>query len=282
MCYGRNVRRLWLLPVLLVSRGVSLPIHAQQADSPTDVVREVVEQSEEISSASANARLKIWRRRDLENLLLTLEPQKPARDVYFYELQSPLGTVSEAPSVWVVAVARFGPDVYKLYRFPGSAGADASSQEFNRFTSQLALLVPKEKAPGLARLFLESCVERDGQETVLNDEMELRLAVQNYYVAAYGDLWRGLDAYSRWWQAFQVREPDLASTVAGSANGGYRVVLNTLVAVAGKHPRVRKWELEISPEGQIRVSTLLLIFPDQPRWLFYDLDPWSPFPSPAR
>ena len=269
----RGFQRLWLVPVLLLSHGLSLVIHAQQEDSLADPVRQLVEQSVvEAGSVSGTLRLNIRRRADLESLLSTLQPQKSARDVYFYEIQSPPGTVSETPLVWVVAVVGYEPDLYRLYSFLGSEGPDAASQEFNRFTSRLALLVPGKEATDLARLFLKTCVEGDGQEAVLDNETELRLSVQNYYFAAYGDLWRALDAYSRWWQAFQVRSPDLAPTAARDTNGRYRVVLNTLVTLPGKHPQVRKWELEVSDGGGIRVLTMQLVFPDQPRWLSYDLD----------
>jgi len=275
----RNLQLLWFLPIFLFSPGLSAPIRAQQADSLTEVVREVAERSvEKARPGSGNERLNIRRRQDLEDLLSTLEPKKSARDVYFYEIQSPPGTVSEAPLAWVVAVGRFTPDVYKVYSFLGAAGPNAPSQEFNRFTSQLALSMPEEKAISLARLFLKSCIEGDGQEIVLNNEVELRLAVQNYYLAAYGDLWRALDAYSRWWQGLQARALALAPTVVGK-NGRYRVVLHRLVTVVGKHPQVQEWEFEISREGEVRVLAIRLIFPDQPRWLFYDLDVWSPIPS---
>lgn len=275
MSSARSLQRLWLLPVLLVLHSLRLPIHAQRADSLADPVRDLVQRSVvEASSASGNAQLNIRRRTDLESLLSTLQQQKSARDVYFYEIQSPAGTVSETPADWVVAVVGSQPDVYRLYSFLGSAGPDAASQEFNRFTSRLALSVPEKEAMDLARLFLRSCVEGDHQETVVNNEIELRLSIQNYYSTAYGDIWRALDAYSRWWQAFQVRELDLAPTATRDSNGRYRVVLNTLVTLPGMHPQVRKWDLEVSDGGEIRTSTIQLIFPDQPRWLSYDLDTW--------
>jgi hypothetical protein len=261
-----------LLAAFLAAHGLSLPIHAQRGDSLADPVRALVEQSVvKASSVSGNARLNIRRRQDLESLLLTLQQQKSPRDVYFYEIQSPPGIVSETPWVWVVAVVGSEPDEYRLYNFLGSAEPGTASQEFNRFTSRLALLVPERGATGLARLFL-TCVEGDRQEAVVDNETELRLAVQNYYFAAYGDLWRALDAYSRWWQAFQVREPSLAPTAARDTNGRYHVILNTLVTLPGKHPQVRKWELEVSGGGEIRTLRMQLIFPDQPRWLSYDLD----------
>lgn len=277
MATWRSFQRLWLLPVFLVSHGPSFAIHAQRADSLADPVRQLVEQTVvEASSASGNARLNIRRRADLESLLSTLQRQKSIRDVYFYEIQSPPGTVSEAPADWVVAVVGSESDVFRLYSFLGSAVPDAASQEFNRFTSRLALSVPEKEAMDLARLFLRTCVEGDRQETVVDTETGLRLAVQNYYLAAYGDLWRALDAYSRWWQAFRVPASDLAPVAVRDMNGRYRVVLNTLVTLPGMHPQVRKWELEVSGGGEIRTLAIQLMFPDQPRWLSYDLDTWNP------
>jgi hypothetical protein len=275
----RTLPLLSFLPIFLFGPCLSAPIRAQQADSLTDMVREVSQRSvEKARSGSSNERLNIRRREDLGELFSTLEAKKSGKDVYFYEIQSPPGMVSESSLVWVVAVTRFTQDVYKLYDFLGSNGPNAPSQEFNRFTSQLALSIPEEKATSLARLFLASCVDGDAREMVLDDDIELRLAVQNYYWATYGDLWRSLDAYSRWWQSFQAHAPALAPAVAIDKNGRYRVVLSRLLTFVGKHPEVQEWELEISRDGEIRVLAMQLLSPDQPSWLFYDLDSWPAFP----
>lgn len=275
----RTFELLLLLSVFLVRPGLSSPVQAQKTDPLTDVVREVAERSVENSHAgSSEEPLNVRRRKDLEELLLSLESKKSVKDVHFYEIQSPPGTVSESSLVWIAAVARFAQKPYNLYSFLGSAGPNAPSQEFNRFTSQLALSIPEDKATSLARLFLASCIDGDADEVVLDGDMQLRLAVQNYYLAAYGDLWRALDAYSRWWQSFQAHAPDLAPTVAIEGNGRYRVVLNRMLTFAGKHPQIQRWELEISPEAGIRVLAMHLLFPDRPSWLFYDLDAWPAFP----
>jgi hypothetical protein len=269
----RNLRLRWFLLIFLFSSNLSAPIQAQRADSLTDMVRDVAEQTIRNSrSGSSDERLNIQRRPDLDELVLALEAKKPVKDVYFYEAQSPPGMVSESSLAWVVAVARFTPDVYKFYSFLGSTGPDALLQEFNRFTTQLALSIPEEKATSLARLFLESCVEGDAKEIVLDEEMELRLAVQNYYFATYGDIWRALDGYSRWWRGFEAHSAAIAPTVAIDSNGRYRVVLNRLLTFIAKHPQVQQWELEISRRGEIRVLATRLIFPDQPSWVFYDLN----------
>jgi hypothetical protein len=283
MSTRQSLQLFWFLPILLFSPGLSAPIQAQRANSLTDdQVREAAERTvkKARSGSTSNERLSIRRRRDLEELLLTLEAKKPVKDVYFYELVAPPGTVSEASSVWVVAVARSTGEVYKLYSFEGSAGPNAPSEEFNQLTSQLALSIPEEKAASLARLFLGSCVEGDSEEIMLDEGMELRLAVQNYYFARYGDIWRALDAYSQWWQGSRASAPALAPTIGIDKNGRYRVVLKRLLTFAGKHPQVQEWDLEISREGKIRVLAMKLIFPDQPGWLFYDLP--SPFPSLTR
>lgn len=280
MSTRRNLQLLWFLPILLFSPGLSAPIQAQRANSLTDdQVREVAERTvkKASSGSTSNERLSIRRRQDLEELLLTLEAKKPVNDVYFYELRAPPGTVSEASSVWVVAVARSTREAYKLYSFEGSAGPNAPSEEFNRFISQLALSIPEEKATSLARLFLGSCLEGDAEEIVLDESMELRLAVQNYYFASYGDIWRALDAYAQWWQGSRANALAIAPTIGIDKNGRYRVVLNRLLTFVEKHPQVQEWELEISREGKIRVLAMRLIFPDQQSWLFYDLP--LPFPS---
>lgn len=278
----RGTQLLSFLPIFLFCSGLSAPLRAQRADSLAEMVRDVSELSvEKPAPGLSNEQLTIRRRQDLGELFSTLPEKKSAEDVYFYEVQSPPGRVSESSWAWVVAVARFPQDVYKVYSFLGSTEPKASSQEFNRFTSQLALSISEERAIGLSRLFLESCVDGDAKETVLDDETELRLAVQNYYWAAYGDLGRALDAYSRWWQGFQVHAPDLAPTVTTDKNGRYHVVLNRLLTFAGRHPLVQQWELEISREGEIRVLAMQPLFPDQQSWLFYDLDSSPDFSSGA-
>jgi hypothetical protein len=271
----RNACLPWSACLLLFFTGSRARIEARRVESlRDDQVRELVELT--VKKIPSGETLNIRRRQDLEEILLTLEANKTSNDVYFYEIHSPPGTISEAPSVWVVAVARSSEGVYKLYSFDGSAGADAPSQEFNRFTSQLTLSIPEKRAIGLARLFLASYLEGDAEETVLNDAMELRLAVQDYYLTTYGDVWRALDADSRWWQGFRPNALAVAPTIRRDDNGRYRVILEKLLTFVGKHPQVQEWQLEISREGKIRVVSMQLIFPDSPSWLFYDR------PSPLR
>jgi hypothetical protein len=280
MSIRRTLQSLLLLSIFfLFSPFFSSSIQAQRGDPLTDVVRDVAERSVEKTHPSSSSQpLNIRRRQDLENLLLALAGKKSVSDVYFYEIQSPPGTVSESSLVWVAAVARFAQHEYNLYSFLGSAGPTAPSREFNRLTSHLGLSIPEEKAVALARLFLGSCVDGDAKEIVLDDDTELRLAVQNYYLATYGDIWRALDGYSRWWQSFQTHAPDLAPTVAIDKDGRYRVVLNRMLTFAGKHPQVQRWELDVSREGQIRVVAMQLLFPDRPSLVFYDVDAWPAFP----
>ena len=281
MSIGRTLQSLLFLSIFfLFSPFLSSSIHAQREDPLTDVVREVAERSvEKTHPSSSTQRLNIRRRQDLENLLWALAGKKSVNEVYFYEIQSPPGTVSESSLVWVAAVAGFAQHEYNLYSFLGSAGPTAPSREFNRLTSHLALSIPEEKAVTLARLFLGSCVDGEAKEVVLDDDTELRLAVQNYYLATYGDIWRALDTYSRWWQSFQTHAPDLAPTVAVDKDGWrYRVVLNRMLTFPGKHPQVQRWELDVSREGQIRVMAMQLLFPDRPSLVFYDVDAWPAFP----
>lgn len=188
----------------------------------------------------------------------------------FYEIHSPPQTISEASFAWIVAVARSVLGAYKLYSFEASAGPNGPSEEFNRFTSELSLSIPKEKAISLARLFLGSCLEGDAQEMVIDDAMELRLAIQDYYFATYGDLWRALDEDPRRWQGFGPNASAVAPTMRRDGNGRYRVVIERLLTFVGKHSQVQKWQLEVSPDGRIRVLSMQLVSPELPSRLFYD------------
>lgn len=270
---------------------MSAPVRAQQVDPLAEMVREVAEGSVagarlgagDVSNGgrldTSHEWLTIRRRDDLERLI---EVEKPAREVRFYEVQSAPGTISEGSLTWVVAAVRSRQGAYTLYSFLGPEGPDAPSKEFNRFTSDLGLSIRQDKAESLARLFLGSCVEGDAKEVVLDDDTEVRLAVQDYYMAAYGDLWRALDAYSRWWRGFNADSPDLAPVVGADKDGRYRVVLTRLLTFTGKQPQVQKWELQISRTGDIQVSTMHLISPTQPSLMFYDLDTWKPTPPLER
>jgi hypothetical protein len=255
--------------LLLFFMGCAASAEARRADSLADSqIREVVERT--VKSIPSGAKLDMERREDLEEIVSTLEENQSSQHVYFYEMHSPPQTASEASSVWVVAVAHPAEGVYKLYSFDDFAGPDAPSLEFNRFTSDLALSISEKNAITLARLFLAACLEGDAEEMVLNDATELRLAVQDYYFAAYGDLWKALDQDSRWWQGFEPNADAVAPTMRRDGDGHYGVVIERLLIPAGKHPQVQQWHLEVSREGTIGVRSMQLVFPEGPSWLFYD------------
>jgi hypothetical protein len=53
-------------------------------------------------------------------------------------------------------------------------------------------------------------------------------------------------------------------------DGRYRVTLSRVVTTEGVHPQVQQWQLEISPAGNVQVTSMRTIFPKAPRWMFYD------------
>ncbi len=265
----RTLPLLGVLLTLLLFLGFSAPIQAQRADyRADDPAREAAERAwRKAGSGFSNEPLKTRRREDLEELLLAME-KNPARNVYFYEMQSLPRTAFDAYSTWVVAVSRSTREVYELCGFEASEVSNGSSQEFNRLISQLALSIPKEKATSFARLFLGCCVGEELGEIVL-DEEGLRHAVERYYFKTYGGVWRALEAYTQWWECFQINAPDLAPTIRFE-NGRYRVVLKRVLTMVGRHPQLQEWDLQISRDGNVRVLAMQPILPKRPRWLFYD------------
>jgi hypothetical protein len=266
----RSLLLLGVLPTLLLFLGAWAPARAQRAaylsdDPPREAAERAVRQA---NSGAGNEPLKTRRREDLEELLLTIEDGRAVQNLYFYEMQSPPRTAFDAYSVWVVAVAPSTQEVYELYGFEASIGFSGSLLEFNRLIAQLSLSIPKEKATSLATFFLGSCAGGKPTEIVL-DEESLRHAVQRYYFETYGAVRRALNAYVQWWQDSQASAADLAPTVRFE-NGRHRVVLKRIHMVAGRHPQLQEWDLEISRDGNVRVLAMQPIFPKQSRWLFLD------------
>jgi hypothetical protein len=255
--------------VLLLFCGVSMRVRAQRTDTATDAQ---VERAAELAAKtmdSGEEPLNIDRRRDLETLLSSNE-KKPAKNVYFYEMQRPAQTVLDGPNARVIAVAPVGQEVYELYDFQKSNVSSNSSQEFNRLMSTLELSISEPSVAGFARLYLGSC-DAGGVGQIIYDEDGLRSAVENYYFASLGsDVWRTLSAYTWWWPGFQKTSSSLQPTVKLNANGFYDISLKELVTPDGKHPELHQWDLEISREGKVRVLATQLIFPPEPRWLFFD------------
>ncbi len=265
----RNRQWLSIIATLLLVAGCSAQVQAQQADRSSDEqVKEATEQALRMAHPGfGNEQLKLRRRQDLEQDLSAIA-EKPVRDVYFYEMQSPPLTAFDDDSIRVIAVTRTTGGVYQLYSFQDSEGFSESSQQFNRLIYQLTLSISNEKATSLARFFLACCVGGEPNEIVL-DEGSLRHAVELHYVQSYGDIWRALGAYWDWWQGFQKNASDLAPTIRFE-NDRYRVGLKRVLMVAGKHPQLQEWELEISRNGNVRVLAIQPIFPKETRWLFYD------------
>jgi hypothetical protein len=265
----RNRQLLSIVVGLLLLAGCSTQMHAQQADQSSDEQsRETIEQAlRMVRPGFGNEPLKIRHRQDLEEDLSSIA-EKPVSGVYFYELQSPPLTAFDDDSIHVIAVTRSTGEGYQLYNFEDSEGFSGMSQQFNRLIYQLKLSIPNERATSLAKFFLACCVGGELNEIVL-DEGSLRHAVERYYLQRYGDIWRALSAYWRWWEGFQKNAPDLAPTVRFE-NDRYRVVLKRVLMVDGKHPQLRDWELEISRNGNVRVLAIQPIFPKDTRWLFYD------------
>lgn len=250
----------------------ALPVRARQRNYLTDLqAREVAEHvMKPTGSVVGNTPSKAQRRKDLENMLLVVDTKAPAEQVYFYD-DEPASMPFGSSPFRVVAVAHSTRDVYRLSGFDVSQGSTESLHEFNRLTSTLQLSVAEERAISLAELFLDSAVPGEPGEIALDDDaVWLRLAVQNHYLAAYGDLWRALDAYAAWWEQFRSTTSELSPLVTLESNDRYRVILKRLVRYAGRQPEVQNWELEISRNGEVRVLSMQLIFPVHPDWLFYD------------
>ncbi len=214
--------------------------------------------------------VKALRRTDLEVRLVSVATKAPVEQVYFYDEAAPQQAF-DPYSFRLVAVARSTREIYRLSGFEAPRGPYQSVQEFNRLTSSLQLSVAKERAINLAELFLDSAVPGAPGEVAQDDDaVGIRLAVQNQYLAAYGDVWRALESYAGWWQQFKAVAPQLAPVVALESNGRYRVTLNRLVRYAGREPEVQNWQLEVTRNGEVRVLAMQTIFPVRQGWLFYD------------
>jgi hypothetical protein len=272
--------------------GFCWPCSAQQGNpqgrlgalSPLSIeqVRDAVLLASPSSELSLDAKLlKVTRRPDLEDLLSNLVHAGGTPSLYLYQLEIPAQASFDGPWTWIVAVAAQRHGAYELYTFQSSAkGID--TREFNRFTSQLSLSLSKYDLANFAAFFLETAIPMRPGEIVL-DQDAMRDAVGRDYFTTYDEVWRSLDAYSHWWQAFGGREkmPESAPRIEVAQNGRYRVTLNRVVATEGTHPRLQQWELEISPEGNVQIRAMRAIFPRAARWIFYD-SPKQPKVAPFR
>lgn len=247
-------------------------VHARQDNAETrEEVKEALSQSQ---SELSHGQISVKPRQDLEQMLSVVQEKGSAKQVYFYEMDSS-GDPLESPRTAIAAVVHSTGAVNQLYSFEGSRQFAAFSDEFNRFGSTLGLTIGDRDVVGFAKLFLESSVAGNPGD-ILTDDVNLRLAVQNCYFNMYRDVWKMLDAYSRWWEQFRVSAAELAPRVGVNRAGDYDLDLHTLLTLDGKHPQVQEIKMTISRSGAVSVRDIRTIFPDQSRWVFYDF----PLPKP--
>ncbi len=247
--------------------SLSPPAQAAQANHNRDnQKREAVRHAIELAQPNANVDgLQMSERDDLDDELSQIAGKTAGR-VSFYSFYD-VDSSSDDGSLWVVVPGDSPLGSDELYSFESSDSVGQSSEKFNRLLSRLALSVPNDKAASVARLFLGCCVRETHGETV-SDEDILRHSVERYYIRIYGDLWRALEAYTQWWQAYQKVAVPLLPTVVVDA-GVRRITLERLILGFGMHPQLQRWEIAVSSDGSVRVLTMDSVFPKQSRWLSY-------------
>lgn len=259
----------WLSPLLWAFLCFSqLPrAKGEQANHNGDnQVREAVRQAIELVQPEANVdQLQMSERNDLDEELsrIAKTTSGPISFYSFYDIDSS----SDDGSLWVVVPAGSSMGSDELYSFESSDSLGQSSEKFNRLLSHLTLSISDDKAASIARLFLGCCVREAHGETV-SDEDGLRHSVERYYIRIYGDVWRALEAYTQWWQAYQKTAVHLPPTVV--VEGGVRrIALERLILSFGMHPQLQRWEIAVSSDGSVSVLAVESIFPKQSRWLSY-------------
>ena len=247
--------------------SLSPPAQAAQTNHTRDNPgREAVRHAIELAQPNANVDgLQMSERDDLDDEISQIAGKTTGR-VSFYSFYD-VDSSSDDGSLWVVVPGDSPLGSDELYSFESSDSLGQSSEKFNRLLSHLALSVPKDKAASVARLFLGCCVRETHGETV-SDEDVLRHSVERYYIRIYGDLWRALEAYTQWWQAYQKVAVPLLPTVVVDA-GVRRITLERLVLDFGMHPQLQRWEIAVSSDGSVRVLAVDSVFPKQSRWLSY-------------
>jgi hypothetical protein len=220
--------------------------------------------------------LKVTRRPDLEYLLSTIVQRRGSQGLYLYQVEIPSQASYDGQWTWIVAVAARRQEAYELYSFESMEKRADVAAEFNRFASELALSLSKSELANFAAFFLETTIPFRPGEIVL-DQDTLRESIGRHYFTAYDEAWRSIDAYSRWWHVFLDGETvsELAPRAEIERDGRYRVTMSRVVTTEGAHPQVQQWQLEISPAGNVQVTSMRTIFPKAPRWIFYD----SPQPT---
>ena len=255
--------------LFLLLFGFHPVVHAQQKDELQ--IRDAAEFAMKLADpVVGDSPVKALRRTDLEIRLFSVGAKAPAEQVYFYDEEAAPRAFNPY-SFRLVAVARSTREIYRLSGFEAPRGPYEPLLEFNRLTSTLQLSIAKERAISLAELFLDSAVPgAPGEIAKDEDAVGIRLAVQNQYLSAYGDVWRALESYAGWWHQFKAVAPDLSPVVAVESSGSYQVTLKRLVCYAGREPEVQNWQLEVSRNGEVRVLAMQTLFPAHQGWIFYD------------
>lgn len=253
--------------VFLIASCATKAVPARQGVTPDAETREEVKEAVSQSELD-HARISIKPRQDLEQMLSVVQEKSGAKQVYFYEMDSS-GDPPESPRTAIAAVVHSTGAVNQLYSFEGSRQVAAFSDEFNRLGSTLGLTIGNREVVGFAKLFLESAVAGN-PGNILSDDVDLRLAVQNWYFKMYRDVWKMLDAYSRWWEQFQVSAAEVAPKLAVNRAGDFDLDLHTLLTLDGRHPQVQEIKLTISRRGELHVRDIRTVFPDTSSWMFYD------------
>ncbi len=269
-------------------QGANPKEHAGALTPPSlDQVRDAVLLASGSSEFGLDAKLlKVTHRVDLEELLLSLVSATSARGLYLYQVDvatpasfdGPISGVlgswqleCVSPWTWIIAVAARKPGAYELYSFRSKANGTDGSEEFNRFMSQFSLSLSKYDLANFAAFFLETAIPMRPAEIVFDRET-LRVVVGLRYYARYDDLWRSLDAYSQWSQAFSTKEKilEVAPKAEIEKSGRYLVTLNRIVGTEFTHPQLQQWQVEVSLEGNVWATAMRSIFPKAARWVFYD------------
>jgi hypothetical protein len=277
-----NAGSLRATAILFLALGFWHPCGAQQAspEAPSgawtplsiEQVRDTASLALPRSVSGVDAKLvKVTRRPDLEYLLSTIVQRSGSQGLFLYQVEIPSQASYDGQWTWIVAVAARKQEAYELYSFESLEKRADVAAEFNRFASELALSLSKSELANFAAFFLETTVPFRPGEVVL-DQDALRESVGRHYFTAYDEAWRSIDAYSRWWHGFLDGETvsGLAPRTEIEPNGRYRVTLNRVVTTEGAHPQVQQWQMEISPAGNVQVTSMRTIFPKAPRWMFYD------------
>jgi hypothetical protein len=252
---------LWLLP----------SIHAGPPGTINDAqLREAVAQAVKIAHPGAtDESVKIRPRADLDDDLSKIAG-KASGNVSFYETDTtPAVATAGDDSMWAVVSGDSLQASYKLYSFDSSDGFEQSSREFTRLISQLELSLDNHKAASLAQFFL-GCCNRATHGEVVPDEDLLHHTIERDYLQTYGDVWRTLEAFTEWWQAYQQTSFQFPRAVIPEDGGAYRITVEIVAANFGMHPQLQQWNFELSAEGNVRVLSVQPIYPRENRWLSYD------------